>query len=320
MTSSKLKAAQRRAAVVAAVQSGQSPRLVAVEFNVSLASVYNWINAVKAGGPGALLKGEVDRRWRFGLQSPDQVERFVKIAVQQFPDITPDDLSRRLEVFGYDAPSRTLREVFRRVGLGTKAQRNAVAQPVDALRINDEELERVIHEIEAETKDYIWPTSVCLLQDYVKLPSKLGHPGAIVQILVADSYPKLGLTALAGVDKELLAAEALAAAVCFYKHHGVDVVRVTVPRGYVFDPVAGSRRFVSQAARFEIEVAFDNEVTQRHDLRIRSAKDTLWRKWLHVRMPRFIQTGMSIQDINSNLIQWVSEHDWGIPNPVNQHL
>lgn len=293
--------------MLAAVQSGKSPRAVAAEFEVSVSSVYNWLAAAKSTYPEGLVLNEVDRRWKLGLQSADQVERLVKALVRRAPDITPEALSVHLEDFGYHAPARTVREVFGRLGLGTKIKRYAAANPVDVRKITIEDLERVVREIEAEHGDYQWPSSINLLQDYVKLPATLGHPGAVLQIVIAEGYPKFGLTALAGVDKELLAAQALVAATSFYRQHDVEVLRVTVPRGYVFDPATGSQRFESQAAELGIEVVFDDAMTNRHDTRIRSAKEHLWRKWLHVRKRRFIESSVSVQDINENLLQWVDE-------------
>lgn len=314
MTSPSLKAARKRMEVLAAVQSGKSPRVAAAEFHVSLSSVYNWLAVAKGANPKGLVMNEVDRRWHFGLLSADQVELLVMALVRHSPDITPEAMSGQLEEFGYSAPTRTVREVFGRLGLGTKAKRHAMANPVDIATLTIEELERVVHEIEAETADYFWPGTINLLQDYVKLPNSLGHPGAVLQIVVAEGYPKFGLTALAGVDKELLAAQTLAAAVSFYRLHGVEILRVNVPRGYVFDAATGSQRFASKAAALRIEVFFDDAMTKWRDTRIQSAKEHLWSQWLHVRKSRFIASGLTIQEINENLMQWVDEHGRKPPN------
>ncbi len=313
MTSRRIRSALQRKAVVEAIESGKPALVVAEEFRVSLSSVYNWIKAAKAAGPDALLMKEVDRRWRFGLQSADQAERFVKMLIRKLPDITPAELSSRLEDFGYTAPSRTMREVFSRLDLGTKSERRAASTPVDVFNLSDEDLEQVIDEIEAETGEYHWPSSVNLIQDYVKLPAALKHEGAVVQIVISDRYPKFGLTARAGTDKERLAAETLVAAVGFYRSVGVEVQQVTVPRGYVYDPELGSEKYSSQASALEVAVCFSKPSTPRQDPRIKAARDRLWTRWLRHRKAGFIKSSTPLAKLNDSLQTWIAEHGWPLP-------
>jgi len=163
--------------VVLAVNNGGHPDAIAKEYGVSRASVYNWTKDYRMQGANGLIHAKDDQRFTFSGQSVLETLRRVKAVILRNPEWSADKLASVYMSWGVVVSARTMRNIFKRLGVNTTEQRKEKSFKPDNFELSPAELLRVIEQIEQQEKMELAgrkPGNI-LLQDRVKFPVGFCH-------------------------------------------------------------------------------------------------------------------------------------------------
>ena len=305
---------ERRRDVVAAVLAGSAPKAVAKEFGVSLASVYNWINEAKADGTKALVHDQGDKRFALGRLTPWSTLNLVKSAVQRRPGWSADKLSAFLGTMGRDIPPRTLRNMFRRLGLGTATERQAAAKAwrkdgrIVEPEIPDHELVDVLSQLEAlpDGEDRGRAPGEVLVQDRIKFPVGFCEASLAIELIIDTFAPSRRIFALIGPPSNQLAVDALNATIALYRTEGVVIKKVCTPRKAQYARELGAFEYPEElAVAPRIEQLVRPVNSKSFDSRVRDAWNLMKETWLTPKWKQCREAKLTAAELADDLEQWL---------------
>lgn len=300
--------ALRRRDVVMAVRSGGHPDAVAQEFGVSRASVYNWVKDYQVQGAKGLVKERGDRRFSLEQKTPFETMRLVQAILLRYPEYSADKLSAYFDSWGMKVSSRTLRNVFKRLGVSTAQQRRNGAFQPDYSDISVEELDRVINEIELEER--MTPSGRkhghLLVQDRVKFPKGFCDEPLAIELIVDTFAPTRRIYAMLAAPSDQLSVDAFEEVERIYKRHGYKIHKVCTPRKQQY---AGDLGAVAFPRRFKDPLSSIHEVrpvkAKTADARIKAAWALLKTRWLKTVPTRLATKDRKPWQIENDLEEWL---------------
>lgn len=306
--------ALRRRDVVMAVLSGGHPDAVAHEYDVSRASVYNWTREYRTQGGKGLVHEKGDRRFSLGQKTPSATMRLVQAILQRDPDYSADKLSAFFDTWGFEISSRTLRNIFTRLGVSTAKQRRKKAFQPDYSDISAEDLDRVINEIGLAEK--LAPCGrkpgEVLVQDRVKFPKGFCDEPLAIEIVVDAFLPSKRIYAMLASPCDQLSVDAFVEVERIYKGQGFRIHKVCTPRKQQY---AGDLGAVAYPRRFKNPLNSIQEVrpvkAKTADSRIKAAWALLQKGWLKTMPTRLALADRKPKQIEDDLEEWLVAHRRG---------
>lgn len=291
-----------------AVQSGGHPDSVAREYGVSRASVYNWMKDYRVQGVSGLIHENGDRRFALKRTTPFETMRRVRAVLVRHPEWSADKLSSFLGAMGMPISPRTLRNIFKRLGVSTAEQRRANAFKPDYEDISDNELEVIIRELEDHQKG---EPSGCrpgdvMLQDRVKFPKGFCVEPLAIEIVVDTFAPFRRIYAMLAAPSHQLSVDAFVEVERVYKRQCLKIHTVRVPRKEQYAENLGAvayPKLFKEPWRPIVDVRPVNSKTA--DRRIKAVWALLQAEWLKTMPTRLAPENRTPKQIDDDLEEWL---------------
>jgi transposase len=298
----------RRRDVVLAVLAGGSPDAVAQEYCVSRASVYNWVKDYRTSGIKGLIREKGDRRLALDGSSPAELVRNIQGILRHRPEFSADELSAHFASFGKNISPRTMRNIFKSLGVSTAAQRRQRAFQPDFSDISIEDLDAVIRQLENCPSVELFgrkPGDV-MVQDRIKLPSRLCVETLAIEIIVDTFAAPRRMYAMVGVPSEQLSRDAIAKVHSLYQQESFRIHKVCTPRKQQYCEALGAIAFPRLFNRFPELVLEVRPVNSREmDSRIKAAWMILQTEWIKSLPNRLPTNRRNCRDVDADLNAWL---------------
>lgn len=303
----------RRRAVVMAVLDGGHIDAVATEFGVSRASVYNWVRAHEVTGATGLVHPSGDKRFAWPGLTPFATLNFIRAAVVRHPGWSADKLAKYLGEMGREIQPRTLRNMFKQLGVSSARSRRSKASEwrlssSAELEISEEDLV-FLSELDALPSGEVKgrrPGEV-LVQDRVKLPKGLCDEPMAVELVIDTFAPMRRIFATLGPPCDQLSLDALDEARAIYQREGLKIQRLCTPR---------KAQYAEELGAFDYPRAVVNEMRAGHhvrpvnakkfDSRIQEAWNHMLLHWLKPMKKKFMSP-QPFAALESDLEEWIKD-------------
>lgn len=254
------------------------------------------------------MKEVGDRRFTLPKKSRQETSQFVLRMLRHKPGLSADALSAKLGDFGIAIPPRTMRNIYKVLGVSTAEERKGKSLAYLTPEISPEDWDVIFKEIENGPVGELSgrnPGDV-LVQDRVQLPSGYCDQRLAVEIIVDTFSSSRRIYAMVGTPSHKLSVDALAAVLHCYQTRGTRIHTFYAPRKNQYSAhlgaVAYPRCFMKPAGPL-LEVRPTNSRTI--DSRIQAAWTLLrssWLKTLPTRLPLDDRTPNQIED---DLEEWL---------------
>lgn len=301
-----------RREIVKFVLGGGHPDAVAKEHGVSRASVYNWVREYKEGGARQLIHPDGDKRFALPGLTPFTTIRLVRAIVDRHPTWSADKMAEFLSSMGQEIHPRTLRNIFNRLGIGSKKDRQKAAAAFRSYGVQDEEfsdddLRLILAELDSlnsgEEKGSR-PEEV-LVQDRVKFPKGVCSEPLAMELIVDTFAPHKRIFATFGQAGVELSVSALIDIKRRYEGNGEAIVKICTPRKAQYSRDLGAfdyPNFLQWGMGAEQSVRPIN--AKYFDSRIQSTWEVIQHEWLKP-LKRVSQSLESVVFIEDSLEDWL---------------
>jgi len=304
----------RRRSVVLEVLAGGNIDAVAKDFGVSRASVYNWVREYSSSGTKQLIRADGDRRFSMPGLTPFTTLNFIRQAVVRNPDWSADKLAEYLGAMGREIQPRTLRNIFKQLGIGTaSARRSKAAEWLHgrsvAQEFSDEELD-ILSKLGALPLEELRgsrPGEV-LVQDRVKFPKGFCDQPLALELIIDTFAPMRRIYATLGPPCDRLSMDALDEVKTSYHRAGIRIMRICTPR---------KAHYADELDAFDYPRAVVDEMKAGHvvrpvnakefDSRIKDLWDVMRAQWLAPKRKMSKSSQLSFQALDDDLEEWLQE-------------
>lgn len=305
-----------RRAVVIAIISGGHIDAVAKEFGVSRASAYNWVRDYNESGAKQLIHAAGDKRFALPGLTPFATLNFIQAAVVRNPTWSADKLSEFLGSMGREIQPRTLRNIFKALGISSACARLSKASTWRQGRYETQEFSEVeLVEILSEL-DGLAPEEVkgrrqgdVLVQDRIKFPKDYCAEPFALELIVDTFAPLKRIYAMVGQPSHSLSVDALSHVEAEYSDQGFKIHKICTPRKQQYSGDLGA---VAYPKWFEkhleqvLDVRPANSKTA--DSRIKGAWLLLKSEWLKTLPTRLTPGALGLDQIEGDLQVWLAAH------------